>query len=596
MFEVGLIQWLQTFSSPFLDTFFQMFTHLGSHYAYMAIIPFVYWAVDRRVGARLGGLFLFSMWLNGLLKEYMILPRPDPQLVRVMADEPSPGFPSGHAQGAMTLWGYLAVGLQRKWVTWLAAILIVLLPVSRLYLGVHFPADILGGLALGAALIGLFVLLTNVGFGSGLSVRMRMLLIFVIPLLLYPLYQTGTSEQLIGFFIGFFTADMLGRQVAPYRERVSLGRQIVKLLVGYVGFAVLVALHMLFMPVGIPAVFGYSLIGIWIAMIAPRLFQLLGVAGDPAAPRVDRETRGYMRHYVATALVLFLLVLGSAAYVGRAVPAMVRPELLQSERVLVIGHRGAAGLAPENTLVGFQTAVETGVDILEMDVYLTKDGHPVVLHDPTVNRTTDGTGRVSDFTLAELQQLDAGYRFTTDGGRTYPWRDRGVRIPTLDEVLGAFPDSKLLIEFKTADPLLVDAVVAVVDRHRARGRVMFASFHDEAVARARVLVPEAPTSMGEGEAFRYVVLQKLGLGSFFRPVAPTIQVPEWQGKLRVANPGLGRLARRQGVDLHVWTVNDEEAMHRLIGVGATGIITDYPDRLQRVLATMEGRDMEQVFY
>src|SRR5690625_4501974 len=115
MFEVGFIQWLQTFSVPALDTFVRTFTHLGSHYAYMAIIPFVYWAVDRRIGARLGGLFLTSMWLNGLVKEYMTLPRPDPELVRVMADEPSPGFPSGHSQGAMTLWGYLAVGLQRRW-------------------------------------------------------------------------------------------------------------------------------------------------------------------------------------------------------------------------------------------------------------------------------------------------------------------------------------------------------------------------------------------------------------------------------------------------------------------------------------------------
>ena len=125
---------------------------------------------------------------------------------------------------------------------------------------------------------------------------------------------------------------------------------------------------------------------------------------------------------------------------------------------------------------------------------------------------------------------------------------------------------------------------------------MFASFHDAAVQRARELVPEAPTSYGEGEALRYVILQKAGLASLVRPVASSLQVPEWHGPLRVANPGLGRLARRQGLELHVWTVNEEEAMHRLIGVGATGIITDYPDRLQRVLATMEGRDMEQVFY
>lgn len=596
MFEVGLIQWLQTFSSPALDTFFRLFTDLGSHYAYMLIIPFVYWAVDRQVGARLAGLFLTSMWLNGLVKEYMILPRPNPELVRVLADEPSPGFPSGHAQGAMTLWGYLAVALQRRWLTWLAAALIVLLGLSRLYLGVHFPADVVGGLALGAILIGVFLWLKNIGFGSGLTVRQRMFWIFVIPLLLYPLYQTGTSEQLIGFFIGFFTADLLGRQVAPFRERLPFGQQVVKLVIGYIGFAALVALHMLFVPVGLPAVLGYSLIGIWIAIIAPRLFALVGVSGEPPLGRVDGRTRGYMQHYVATALVVLIFVFGSTVYVRRTVPVMARPSILQSERVFVIGHRGATGLAPENTLVGFATALQYDVDVLEMDVHLTKDGHVVVIHDDTVDRTTNGTGRVADLTLAEIQSLDAGYRFTLDGGQTYPWRGQDVFIPTIDEVLAEFPGATLLIEFKQSTPELIEKVVAAVDEHGARGRVMFASFHDVAVQQARQLAPDVPTSHGQGEALRYVILQKVGLGAFFHPVAQSLQVPEWQGPLRVANPGLGRLARRQGLDMHVWTVNDEEAMHRLIGIGAQGIITDYPDRLQRVLAVMEGRDLEQAFY
>lgn len=595
MFDVGFIQWLQTFSSPFLDEFFRLFTHLGSHYAYMAIIPFVYWAVDRQIGARLGGVFLASMWLNGLVKEYLIMPRPDPELVRVLADEPSPGFPSGHAQGAMTLWGYLAIALRRRWFTRLAVLLIVLLPLSRLYLGVHFPGDIVGGLILGALLIGLSLGLTHLDLASRMTVRQRMFWIFVIPLLLYPLYQTGTSEQIIGFLIGFFTADILGARVVPYRERVSPGQQMLKLLIGYIGFGILVALHMLFVPVGLPAVFGYSVIGVWIAMGAPWLFHTLGVAGMSRGP-VDRETRGHMRHYVSTVLVVLLLVVGSVLYVKQAVPVVAKPPLLQSERVLVIGHRGAAGLAPENTLVGFAEALRHGVDILEMDVYLSRDGVPVVLHDPTVNRTTDGTGRVTDFTLAELKGLDAGYRFSKDQGETYPWRDRDVRIPTLDEVLTEFPGVPLLIEFKQADEALVDEVIAVIDRHRARGRVMLASFHDEAVRRSRQMAPDIPTSYGQGEAVKYVLLQKFGLGAFVRPVAYALQLPEWQGPLRVANPGLGRLVRRQGLELHVWTVNEEEAMNRLIGVGATGIITDYPDRLQRVLATMEGREMDQVFY
>lgn len=596
MFDVGFIQWLQQFSSPALDKFFLLLTDVGSHYAYMAIIPFVYWAVDRQVGRRLAGLFLGSMWLNGLIKEYMVMPRPDPTAVRVLADEPSPGFPSGHAQGAMTLWGYLAVALQRRWLTWLALALIVLLPLSRLYLGVHFPGDVLGGMAIGAVLILAYVWLTELQIGSGLSVRWRMALIFIIPLLLYPLYQTGTSEQLIGFFIGFFTAEALAGQIVPFRARVSFGQQVIKLLIGYVGFAALIALHMLFVPVGLPAVFGYSLVGIWISMGAPALFRAFGLAGEPPVLRLDPRMRGYMRHYLVTALVVIVFVAGSAAYVRRAIPVVARPAILPVEGVAVIGHRGAAGLAPENTIPAFVAGLEHGAHVLELDVWPTKDGHIVVLHDETVDRTTNGSGRVTDMTLAEVQALDAGYRFSPDGGRTFPWRGQGVVVPTLEQVLREFPDAVFLIEIKYSDPAIVRTVLDVVNGADARDRVMMGSFHSAIVQRVRELAPDIPTSLGQDEALWYVIMQRVGLAAFLEPVSDTLQLPEWHGPLRVANPGLARLARRQGLDLHVWTINDEETMQRLIGLGVNGIITDYPDRLQRVLAIMEGRDMEQVFY
>lgn len=596
MFDVGFIQWLQQFSSPALDTFFGLITDLGSHYAYMAIIPFVYWAVDRRVGRGLAGLFLTSMWLNGLLKEYLVMPRPDPTAVRVLADEPSPGFPSGHAQGAMTLWGYLAVALRRRWLTWLAVILIVLLSVSRLYLGVHFPGDVLGGLALAALLIAVYIGLSSLQIGSALSIRVRMLLIFVIPLLLYPLYQTGTSEQLIGFFIGFFTAEALAGHVVPFRARVGIVQQVIKLIIGYVGFAALVALHMLFVPVGLPAVFGYSIIGIWISMGAPALFRLFGVAGEPPVRSVDRRVRGYMQHYVVTALVVLLFVVGSALYVRQAVPVVARPAVLPEAEVLIIGHRGAAGLAPENTLPSFETALAHGAHMLELDVWPTRDGHIVVLHDATVDRTTNGSGRITEMTLAEVQALDAGYRFTPDGGRTYPWRGQGVVVPTLEEVLRTFSDTAFVIEIKYSDPAVVPAVVDVIDATGARGRVMIGSFHSEVVQRVREVAPDIPTSYGRDEVLRYVIAQRLGVGSFVKPVANALQLPEWEGMLRVVNPGMARLARRQGLDLHVWTINDEETMQRLIALGADAIITDYPDRLQRVLTMMEERSMEQVFY
>lgn len=126
MSDVGLIQWLQSFSTPRLDHFFLSVTHLGSHYAYMLILLFLYWCVDRQAARRATGLVLATMWFNGLAKEYLVMPRPDPALVRHLATETSPGFPSGHAMGAMALWGYLAVAFRRRWLTVLCGALILL--------------------------------------------------------------------------------------------------------------------------------------------------------------------------------------------------------------------------------------------------------------------------------------------------------------------------------------------------------------------------------------------------------------------------------------------------------------------------------------
>lgn len=587
MFDVGLIQWLQSFSSPLLDNLFLAITALGSNYFYMFLLPLIYWTVDRTVARRVGGIFMASMWLNGLVKELFTMPRPSPETVRVLATESSPGFPSGHAQGSTTLWGGLALSFRRSWFTLVCLAFIFLISLSRLYLGAHFPGDVLGGLLLGLLFVGIMALVQRRNLGSRLSMRMKMLLYTAVPLLLYPLYQNSAQEQLLGFFIGFFTADLLTDYVAPFVPRVSLKQQRVKLLIGYGGFIGLVILHALFLPTGLPSVFGYSLIGVWIALVAPAIFRKLGLAGDAPQKKWTPEIEHNVRHYTWTVVAVLLLVVGSSAYFHLAVPKVTPPSQFASDGILIIGHRGAAGLAPENTLVAFETALEHGADVFELDVQRTRDNVAVVLHDRTVNRTTNGTGSVNDMTLAELKQLDAGYRFTPDGGETYPWRGRGVTIPTLLEVLEAFPETPLLIEIKEPDPDFVETVLAAVDAAQARERVMISSFHGPVVWRVRELAPDIATGTAEGEVVQFVIMQRLGLGAFLKPMAHAMQVPESRGFIPVATDGLRRILRDNGMQLHVWTVNDEESMLRLGRMGVNGIITDYPDRLQHVLALLE---------
>src|SRR5690606_26610800 len=130
---------------------------------------------------------------------------------------------------------------------------------------------------------------------------------------------------------------LLAGHIVPYRERVPLGQQAAKLLIGYVGFAVLLALVLLLLPVGLPRVFGYSLLALWVTLGAPWLFRRLGLAGDAPAPELDATTRGYVRHYLATALVVLVLVAASTVYVSVAVPVVARPAVFEHDRVLVIG-------------------------------------------------------------------------------------------------------------------------------------------------------------------------------------------------------------------------------------------------------------------
>ncbi len=254
----------------------------------------------------------------------------------------------------------------------------------------------------------------------------------------------------------------------------------------------------------------------------------------------------------------------------------------------LIAHRGGAGLAPENTLQAFVAAVDRWrADAIELDVRVTADGACVVIHDPSVDRTTDGTGDVASFTLSRLRQLDAGHRFSPEGGDDHPYRGRGVRVPTFDEVLEAVPDTPLIVELKTAAaqrPLL-----DVIRRHDAFDRVLPAGEHAAFLSELRDYpgLRSAPT-----EAVRaFYVVHRLHLARWVRPRFDACQVPERAGALRLVTPRFVRELHRHGAQIAIWTVNDAAAMHRLLDWGVDGIITDRPDRLAAVLHERDGRPL-----
>jgi glycerophosphoryl diester phosphodiesterase len=251
---------------------------------------------------------------------------------------------------------------------------------------------------------------------------------------------------------------------------------------------------------------------------------------------------------------------------------------------LLIAHRGGGHLAPENTLLACERALSWWeADLLELDVQPSREGEAVVMHDPTLERTTDGEGEVRSLPLDELRRLDAGYRFTPDG-REFPFRGRGVGIATLAEVLDAFPRARVNVEIK--DGACATAVRRAIERAGARHRVLVA-----AALRRNRLAGYRPSSAAREHVRLYVALHRLRLGRLLPPRVDAFQVPEESDGRRWLTPRMVAELRAMNVPVHVWTVNREEDMERLLEWGVDGIITDRPDRLARLLHRRSGRPL-----
>jgi glycerophosphoryl diester phosphodiesterase len=247
--------------------------------------------------------------------------------------------------------------------------------------------------------------------------------------------------------------------------------------------------------------------------------------------------------------------------------------LLDPDARTVIGHRGASGLAPENTLQSFALALEQGADALEFDVRVTSDGVPVVLHDPTLARTCDRREPLESLSAQIMAEADAGFHFTLDGGASWPCRGKRIGIPTVVEVLERFPETPLLIEVKevrAAAPL-----AQLIREREATGRVVVASFFEEAL-RPFFQEPQIPTGASRRGIFELWLRTMTGLPAL-RPRYKAYAVPDWfRDLVHVPTARFIRAARQAGCPVHVWTVNDPGRARTLWGRGAAGMITNFP--------------------
>ncbi len=248
--------------------------------------------------------------------------------------------------------------------------------------------------------------------------------------------------------------------------------------------------------------------------------------------------------------------------------------VLSLDRLTTIAHRGGSGLRPENTLAAFDHAVALGVDAIECDVHLSRDGEAVVIHDPLLDRTTDATGRVRDLTADELAKVDAGFRFTSNGG--FPYRGAGCGVPMLRDLLDRYPGVPIVIEVKGDDPIVAARTLAVVDEHDAAGRVIIGGFSHDVLTSVRAARPDLPTSASKLEARRALTRSYLWLPPR-RPAFQLFQMPFRLRGRQMFSRSFVRAARRGGIPVQAWVVDQPDDMRRLIGWGVTGIITDRPD-------------------
>lgn len=250
----------------------------------------------------------------------------------------------------------------------------------------------------------------------------------------------------------------------------------------------------------------------------------------------------------------------------------------------VIAHRGSSHRAPENTLAAFDAALEEDPGAgLELDVQLSRDRRVHVLHDETVDRTTDGRGALRDLDSGEIERLDAGYHFRDEQGE-FSFRDRGVRVPSLREVLRRYPRTWLSIDLKQGGRDVEEAVARLLVDEDALGRCVVGAENGASARRLRRRLSDgARFFFDRPSVVVFYLRSRTRLWWGYRPPAHSLQIPSRSGRIRLDHPRIIEDAHRRGVDVVYWTIDEVDEMRRLLDRGADALVTNRPGRLRRLI-------------
>jgi glycerophosphoryl diester phosphodiesterase len=247
---------------------------------------------------------------------------------------------------------------------------------------------------------------------------------------------------------------------------------------------------------------------------------------------------------------------------------------------LILAHQGGEGEYPSNTKLAFTMANQAGADVLDTDMQMTKDGALVLAHDETLEGRTNGTGNLADKTYTELQQLNFAYKWSPDGGKTFPYRDANAQqVYSLNDLFTDFPSTRFGIEIKKTSTTAATKFCDTIKQFKYEDKVLVSSGTDENMRVFREACPTVATSATDSEATKFYIFQRIGLVGFYSPKFSSLQVPEKQGSITIMTKYFAGNAHKRGLKVYNWTIDTPEQTQHFVDLGADGVNTSYPKRI-----------------
>ena len=626
---------LESIRTPFLDQFFSLITHFGSETLFLAIAIIVFWCVSKKNGYYLMTVGFFGTIISEGLKLICRIPRPwvkDPDFTIVesaRADAAGYSFPSGHTMNAVSIIGCPA-RFAKKWLARILCIaLILLVGLSRMYLGVHTPLDVGFSLVVGTALVlALYPVFKKSDekpayMYAAMAVLAVCALVYVllVEFAAWPAdidaynLESGVKNGylILGASLGMLLSCFIERKYVRFEVGAKWWAQILKVVMGLALVMLLKAglkplLKLVWDHHILTTGLRYFLIVLFAVCVWPRTFKWFQ-KGCPFSRRMKRVLLGI----VIAIVILALLAVYIFWQATRDTPdAPIATDGAENSLItplgitMLSGHRAGGGIAPENTMMALKNCVESTVyelDIFEFDIHLTADGVPVLLHDATLDRTSDAASYfgeedvdVGSKTFAELKNLNMGEKFENDAGEMPFAGLRGdavpedLRIISLEEALTyleANGEYRYIIEIKNSGETgmrAVDVLYATLEQFGCTQRTVVGTFNNEVTEYMDANYTDLPRSAGMNECIKFFVCSLLNLKmdeDDFNYVA--LQIPTTDYTVNLGTSRVVNYAHAHNIAVQYWTINDPEEMARLQSIGADAIMTDVPDQAAGVL-------------